>query len=149
MAAKKKPYVPSKWSYIKPKEDERRKLTLFVAGALPEHLDLRLDKLTANYDVITVMCAGEWCREKNAPPKEVNEKQQSIQNWAHSRRQHYGIIPWKDLNTLSGEMQFIQSAGNKAVIVYDDGSDTDEVKFAKSLSKEPDVQYKKIDVTIK
>lgn len=44
-------------------------------------------------------------------------------------------------------MQFMQPVGNKAVIVYDDGSDNDEIKFAEALSKEPDVQYKKIDVT--
>ena len=139
MAAK-KPYIPNPWSHIKPKEDDRRKLTLFIAGAAPEGLNERITKLTGNYPVVTVMCAEERSKDKKSEMPNI------IEDWARKRRQHCKIVPLEDLNEFPGYMQFMQPDGNKAVIVYDDGENTDDIKFAEALSKEPDVQFKKIKV---
>lgn len=143
----KKKYTPSPWLYIKPKEDDRRKLTLFIAGVMPSYLPERLDKLTSKYDVVTVMCAGYTDRNGVQPGKEKSEMEKSIEKWAHSRKQNYNIIPWNNLNTISGWMQFMGPDGNKAVIVYTDGLyNGDDISFAESLSKEENIQYKKIEL---
>lgn len=145
--AKKAKYTPSPWSYIKPKEDNRRKLTLFVAGAMPPHLPERLDRLTAKYEVVTVMCAGYTDRNGLPPDKKKSEMEQAIEDWARERKQNYDIIPWGNINAVPGWVQFMGPDGNKAVITYDDGTyNGDDIKFAESLSKEKNVQYKKIEI---
>ena len=145
--AKKKPYVPNHWSYMKPKEDDRRKLTLFVAGAVPPQLPQRLDRLTANYDVVTVLCAGNTGRYGLLEGTEETEMEKTIKEWAHNRRQEADVILWDSLNTVPGWMQFMGPDGNKAVIVYNDGVyDGADVSYAKYLAKQEGVQFRETKI---
>lgn len=141
--AKKKRYVPSHWSYMKPKEDDRRKLTLFVAGAVPPYLPQRLDRLTANYDVVTVLCAGNMGRYGLPEGTEETQMEKTIKEWARVRRQNADVIQWPDLHTTPGWMQFMGPDGNKAAIVYNDGVyDGEDVNYAKYLGTQDGVQFR-------
>lgn len=125
---------PEGWSYVKPKVDERRKFTLYVAGVMPDRFPERLDRLTGNYDAVTLMCA------------EGSGMEDIVRSWARSRRQACGIIPEKDLCTFPGFMQFMRTEGNRAVLAYDDGTNRKDVQFAEELGKEDEVQYRKVAV---
>lgn len=147
MSGKKKPYKPNYWAYMKPKEDNRRKLTLFVAGAVPPYLPERLDRLTSNYEVVTVMCGGNTGRYGVPEGKEKTEMEKALEAWAKSRRQTADAIPMENLNTIPGTLQFLGPDGNKAVIVYNDGyADGDDVRFANVLSREEGVQFRETKI---
>ena len=145
---KKKSYTSSNWSYTKPPEDDRRKLTLFVAGAVPSNLTNRLDQLTLNYDVVTVMCAGNTDYQGHRPKNErETEMERTIREWAVSRRQNADVIPLVNLGIPPGWLQFMGPDGNKAAIVYDDGiCDGSDVRFAEKLGREEDIQFRKVKI---
>lgn len=136
------------WAYTKKPETDptKRKLTLFVAGAVPKQLPDRIDRLTSKYDNVTVMCAGYT--DRRGKPQEEEKKVMSdiLKDWAHTRGEEIDIIPWRNIGKLPGWAQFMSQDANKAVIVYDDGEEREDIKFAESLAKEEGVQFKKIDV---
>lgn len=136
----------NKWAYTKkPEIDEtKRKLTLFVAGAVPPRLPDRIDKLTSKYDNVTVMCAGYTDRRGKPQEEEKTVMAKILQDWAHTRREACDIIPWRNIGKLGGWAQFMGENANKAVIVYDDGKEREDVKFAEMLGREDGVQFKKI-----
>ena len=136
----KKPHTSSKWVQVKPKTNEKRRLTLFVAGPVPDGFLERLDKMTSRYDIVTAVCAG------SEPGQEMSQTESLMQKWAESRFQNFRSIPWKDLGTFPGFMQFMHADGNRAVIAYDDGLDRADVKFAEFLGQDKDVQYRKFKI---
>lgn len=136
------------WAYTKKPEIDptKRKLTLFVAGAVPPHLPDRIDKLTSKYDNVTVMCAGYTDRRGKPQEPEKTVMAKILQDWAHTRGESCDIIPWRNISKLAGWAQFMSQDANKAVIAYDDGTEREDVKFAETLAKEDGVQFKKIPI---
>lgn len=138
----------NRWAYTKKPEVDptKRKLTLFVAGAVPEHLPDRIDKLTSKYDNVTVMCAGYTDRRGRPQEPEKTVMAKILEDWAHTRGEKCDIIPWRNIGKLAGWAQFMSEDANKAVIMYDDGKQREDLEFAKTLTKEGGVQSKAIKV---
>lgn len=140
-----KKYNP--WAYTKKPEIDptKRRLTLFVAGAVPEHLPDRIDRLTSKYDDVTVMCAG-YTDRIGTQIEEKTVMAKILQDWAHTRGEKCDVIPWRNIGKLAGWAQFMSEDTNKAVIMYDDGKERDDIKFAETLTAEENVQGRKIKI---